>query len=260
MRYSPAETIRFALLVSVVASVLVAGSAVLLADRQEANRLLHRRARVLEVLGLRAPGERLARAEIERRFASSVRPVAVELASGATVTDFEVAAWDPRRAARDPATSRPAPPNAAGVRRLPDHVLVYHLVRNGEIGAVVLPVEGQGLWSTMYGYLALDADLRTVLGITFYEHAETPGLGAEIDAPRWRALWEGRSVFGPDGEPRIEVVKGPAGPPAVAPFQVDGLAGATLTGRGVTNTLRFWLGPDGFGPYLRRYRETRGRP
>ena len=109
----------------------------------------------------------------------------------------------------------------------------------------------------MYGFVALSADLVLIEGLTFYEHGETAGLGGEIDNPPWQALWRDRRAFDDDWVPRVEVIKGAAGPPDQDPYEVDGLAGATITGRGVTNTLHFWLGPDGFGPYLERYRFMR---
>jgi Na+-transporting NADH:ubiquinone oxidoreductase subunit C len=119
---------------------------------------------------------------------------------------------------------------------------------------LVLPIQGLGLWSTLYGFLAIDADGNTIRGITYYQHAETPGLGGEVDNPRWKSLWPGRKIYD-DGEPAIQVIKGAAGPPAQDPYRVDGLSGATLTSNGVTFMLEFWLGPNGFGPYLDRLRE-----
>jgi Na+-transporting NADH:ubiquinone oxidoreductase subunit C len=122
---------------------------------------------------------------------------------------------------------------------------------------VVLPVQGYGLWSTLYGFLALEADLRTIRGITFYEHGETPGLGGEVDNPRWKSRWVGRLALDDQGEPKIEVIKGPAGPPQEDPYRVDGLSGATLTARGVTNLVHFWLSSDIFGTYLDRLEQRR---
>lgn len=258
MERSAAYTLRFAGLVGVVASAVVASAAVLLASRQEENRLLDRRRQVLDAAGLVEPAEPLSRAELTRLFEESVRPVLVELETGDVVADADPAAFDQRRATQDPETSRPAPENAAGVERLPTRALVYHVGRGDELRALVLPFEGVGLWSTMYGFIALSADLSTVLGVTFYEHAETAGLGALISDPDWQALWEGRRVFGDDWEPRLSVIKGRAPPPEDAPFEVDGLSGATLTGNGVTRALHFWLGPEAFGPYLARYRQERG--
>ena len=98
-----------------------------------------------------------------------------------------------------------------------------------DIESLVLPIEGYGLWKFLYGFIAIEDDLNTVRGITFYEHGETPGLGGEVDNPRWKARWVGQKVFGDDGEPKIEVIKGFAPPPAEAPYEVDGLSGATIT-------------------------------
>jgi Na+-transporting NADH:ubiquinone oxidoreductase subunit C len=257
---SAAYTLRFAAVLGLVASAVVATSAVMLSSRQEENRLLDRRRQVLTAAGLVAPDEDFSRSELTRRFEESVRPVLVELESGEVATDADPTAFDQRRAAQDPEASRPAPENAAGVPRLPLRALVYEVTRQGEPQALVLPFEGVGLWSTMYGFIALAADLSTVRGVTFYEHAETAGLGALIGDPDWQALWVGRRVFDEDGLPRLRVIKGRAPPPEDAPYEVDGLSGATLTGNGVTRALHFWLGPEVFGPYLARYRLERGIP
>jgi Na+-transporting NADH:ubiquinone oxidoreductase subunit C len=103
----------------------------------------------------------------------------------------------------------------------------------------------------MLGYLALAADGQTVTGLRFYSHAETPGLGDKIDDPEWLELWVGKQLYDEDGAAGIEVIKGPvpAGSPAID-YQIDGMSGATLTGRGVSNLVRYWVGPHGFGPYL----------
>ena len=132
-------------------------------------------------------------------------------------------------------------------------VLCKTLQRQLEL--VVLPIEGLGLWGTLYGFVALDGDLRTIRGLTFYEHKETPGLGGEVDNAGWKALWIGRLAFDEELKPAIAIVKGRAGSVSDDPYAVDGLSGATVTSRGVTNLLRFWLGPEAFGPYLTRLRE-----
>jgi Na+-transporting NADH:ubiquinone oxidoreductase subunit C len=127
---------------------------------------------------------------------------------------------------------------------------------SGEVDMVILPVHGYGLWSTMYGFLALSGDGQQVRGLTFYQHAETPGLGGEIENPRWLAKWEGRKVFGPAGEVRLQVVHGNVDPGSEwAEWSVDGLSGATLTADGVSNMVQYWLGDQGFGPFLARLRE-----
>ena len=120
------------------------------------------------------------------------------------------------------------------------------------IDQVILPVHGAGLWSTLYGYLSVEADGKTVRGLRFYEHAETACLGDQIDKPDWRALWPGKELYDSNGEAVIEVVRGkaPEGPNLV--HQVDGMSGATLTGQGVMYLVRYWVGPDALGPYLDR--------
>ena len=120
---------------------------------------------------------------------------------------------------------------------------------------LILPVYGKGLWSTMYGLLALKRDLRTVAGLTFYQHGETPGLGGEIDNPDWQAKWHGKQALDANGRVIIDVIKGQVDATgADAYHQVDGLAGATLTSKGVENLLHYWLGRDGYGPLLERLR------
>ena len=126
---------------------------------------------------------------------------------------------------------------------------VYLVEGDQGIERIILPIHGYGLWSTLYGFIALESDLNTVSGLGFYEHAETPGLGGEVDNPKWKALWPGKKVYA-DGsyEPAIGLIKGKA--PTGDMHKVDGLAGATLTSNGVTNLVKFWLGKNGFSPFL----------
>ena len=258
MERSVAYTLRFVAIVGVLASTLVATASVVLNSRQETNRLLDQRREVLYVVGLSTPDERLSRDQVTRQFDDNIRAVVVDLETGEVAADIDPETFDQRRVSRDPARSRPAPDNRAGVSRLPSHILLYNVVRNDQVIALVLPFEGVGLWSTVYGFIALSSDLSTVRGITFYEHAETAGLGALISDADWRALWQGRRMFDADWRPRLRVIKGRTGPPSEAPYEVDGISGATLTGNGVSEALHFWLGEAALGAYLERYRADRG--
>lgn len=254
-RSSVTHTVVFSAAVCVVCAVLVSTAAVTLRDRQEANAELDRRRNVLAAAGVVQPGEAIPPAEIEQRFAD-FEVAAVDMRTGQEDPDVEAAGYDARRAQGDPQASQAVPRNAAQVSRVPNHLLVYKKRdAEGQLELLVLPIEGQGLWSTMYGYLALGPDLTTVRGLTFYEHGETPGLGGEVDNPRWKALWPGREAFDEQGRPAIQVVRGAAGPPESDPHRVDGLSGATITSRGVTAALQFWLGEQGFGPYLEDLRK-----
>ena len=241
----------FAAAVCLVCAVMVSGSAVALRDLQAVNAERERQRNVLFAAGLADPDEELSEAEMAQRFAP-VRAVVVDLETGEELPDLDPASVDPLVEAGITDSSRAAPENLARIRRVERRSVVYLVESGGELDAVVLPVRGQGLWSVLYGYLALEADLDTVRGLTFYEHKETPGLGGEVDNPNWKALWPGRRVFGTAGEPIIEVARAAVGAVAEDPHRVDGLAGATMTSRGVTNLLRFWLAENGFGPFLTR--------
>ena len=134
---------------------------------------------------------------------------------------------------------------------------VYLVMDGSEIEQVILPVEGAGLWATMYGFLAVENDGQTARGLRFYAHGETPGLGDQVDKPAWREQWQGKKLFGPDGKPQITIVKGYA--PDDSDFEIDGLAGATLTARGVTSLVQYWIGEDGYGPYLQQLDDKESR-
>ncbi len=256
MQGSVGYNLTFAAAICLVCAVVVSSSAVSLKERQQRNAAVDKQRSVLLAAGLASDNEGLSADEIATRF-TPITQVVVDLASGEAAADVDPVGFDQRTAANDPARSRVAPENASRIMRLPNEALVYE-VRDvsGRLDMVVLPVEGLGLWGTLYGFVALDGDLRTIRGLTFYEHKETPGLGGEVDNPRWKALWVGRLAFDQTLTPVITVIKGLAGPVADDPYSVDGLSGATITSRGVTNLLRFWLGPDGFEPYLTWLRES----
>jgi len=227
---SPGRTLTVALLVALVCSVVVSVTAVLLKPRQDANRLLARAASMMgmtAVLGSGVP---------QARF--------VDLASGAYVE-------------RDPGSSQPLPADRdrAGLGRREDVAAVFELRDGGRLRLLILPVRGSGYQSTLKGYLALEPDLNTVAALSFYEHGETPGLGARVEDDAWRALWPGRQLADADGVFRLEVVKGAA----KGVHEVDGISGATRTSSGVNRLLHFWLGPDGYGPYLARLRAENPR-
>ncbi len=255
-RDSVSNTLIVAFSLSLVCSLLVAGAAVLLKPKQLQNEAEYRQNIILDVAGLAKPGidPVIAFASIDARM--------VELSTGNYVDSPAVEGFDPDAAAIDPelGVRITAESDIASIRRRARFAPVY-LVRSGDaIEQIILPVYGSGLWSTMYGYLALEADGNTIRGLRFYSHAETPGLGDQVDKPAWRERWRGKRLFDADGDLKVEVIRGavaeaPAGVVDDSTYQVDGLAGATLTGRGVTNLIRYWVGPQGFGPYLEKIRE-----
>ena len=260
MQYSTRYIIGFAAAVCLICSIFVAGAAVTLKPRQDANLVLDRQKKVLVVAGLMKEGERISAEEVALRFEENITPRVVELSTGDYADEaVDIGSYDQRKASKDPALSKAAPPNRAKVMRVPTYGLVYLVTSDsGEIESIIIPVEARGLWSTLYGFLALAPDTRVIQGITFYEHGETPGLGGEVDNPRWKSLWTGRLAFDDRWTPRISVIKGRAGSVEEDPYRVDGLSGATLTSRGVSQGVRFWLGDSGFGPYLEKMRSDAG--
>ena len=255
---SNAYIIGFAAVVCLVCSIVVSSTAVSLRPRQVQNKELDRQKQVLIVAGLMRSDESVDAVEVQRLFDESIVARAVELSTGVYDESVDVASYDQRKATKDPSLSKAADPNSAGIRRLPNTAVVYQKVVDGDIEMLILPIEGAGLWSTLYGFIALGQDTTTIEGITFYEHGETPGLGGEVDNPSWKALWTGRRAFDDSGEIAIEVIKGNAGPPADDPYRVDGLSGATITARAVSYLVQFWLTDDGYGPYLDQFRADEG--
>jgi len=258
VEHSARHTVIFTVILCVFFSVIVSAVAVALKDRQVENARLDKIKNVLSVAGLMKPGQEMSREEITRVFEERIEPRVVNMETGQFVDGVDPLAYDARRAAKDPSQSQPAPENKSKVRRIPNLEVVYLLTEGDDVEGIILPIHGYGLWSTLYGFLALDADARTIHGITFYSHGETAGLGGEVDNPRWKALWPGRLAFDDEGDVAIHVIKGHAGPPKEDPYEVDGLSGATITSNGVSNMLDFWLGKNGFANYLAAYRNERG--
>jgi Na+-transporting NADH:ubiquinone oxidoreductase subunit C len=255
-RDSPARTVAFALSVCLVCSLVVSVAAVALRPLQIANREQVRRRHVAAILTA-VPGIETLIGSLD---VDDLEVRIVDLDSGMYVDGIDPADYDQRAAAADPTRSIALSPerDPAGIGRRENLAAVY-VVRNGQaVELFILPVYGSGYLSTLYGYVALSADTETILGLTFYEHDETPGLGSQIEDPRWLAQWKGKRVRDESGRIRIRVVAGAADPDSAGyPYEVDAISGATMTGDGVTNLLRFWLGADGFGPYLSRMRAAR---
>lgn len=262
-----------ALSVCFVCAVIVSVAAVMLKPLRLANKELDRNKNILIAAGL-YDESRNTEADIERLFERFTIKV-VDFESGRFLSSSEIQAagidiskYDQRKAARDSSLSSAldSKQDLAQISRRARYAIVYLLGKNGDAGGddmdrdgidrngidkIVLPVHGYGLWSTLYGFLALAGDGNTVSGITFYEHAETAGLGGEVDNPKWKALWPGKKIYARDRRVALKVIKGRVDESAPgAEHKIDGLSGASLTGRGVENLIAFWMGKDGFGPLL----------
>lgn len=286
-RDSLGRTIGVALVLCIVCSLLVSVAAVGLRRRQNANKELERKKNILIAAGLYSEtdgqvvidGKLRTDVNVRDLFEKSdqrpwVETEIVNLDTGkavSTETQQLIAKrfgkpylekYDQRKAASDPSgkwSNRvPADKDIASIKRREKYSYVY-LVHgaDGELEQVILPIRGYGLWSTLWGFIALDADLVTIRGITYYEEGETPGLGGEVDNPDWKKKWKGKQAFD-DGKVAIRVIKGTVNAETPdAKFEVDGLSGATITSKGVTHMLHYWLGEDGFGPFLEQLKRRR---
>jgi len=241
------RTLITALALCLVCSVIVSAAAVLLKPAQEANKTLDRKRNILAAAGMLDEDK-----TIDEQFADISARV-VDLRTGKFSDDVDPAAYNQKKAAKDPAQSGAltAEQDLAKIGRKENYAVVYMVESApGEYDKIILPVRGYGLWSTLYGFVALESDANTIAGLGFYEHGETPGLGGEVDNPRWKAIWPGKQVYR-DGNVEIGLIKGAVNPQgANALYQVDGLSGATLTSKGITNLVQFWLGEDGFQEFL----------
>ncbi len=182
----------------------------------------------------------------------------VELNTGAFADDLDPDEINARSAASDESRSTQIPPDADWARlgRRSNHEVLYLVWDDGALSRVIFPISGQGMWSTLYGFIALESDLNTIADVSFYEQTETAGLGDQIEDPTWQAQWRGRKMFGDAGDVQFRVSGGVVSPSsAAAAFEVDGLTGATITGTGVTNLVRYWFGPHGYGPFLTQLAE-----
>lgn len=255
LRESTGKTFLVAGLLCIFCSVLVSSAAVGLRERQVKNQELDIKKNIIAVAELGDDSK-----TVEEIFNERIEARIVELATGEYVSPdvIDPATYDQLEASRDPERSEAlsSAEDLGGIGRRANYSFVY-LVKgdDGSVDQFVMPVKGKGLWSTLYGFVSLGSDLQTIRGLTFYQHAETPGLGGEVDNPKWKAQWPGKQAFGDDGEVRIEVLKGQVPPnDPNSKYQVDGLSGATITAKGVSQLLRFWLDDKGFGPFIEKQR------
>jgi len=257
------KTLLVAFVLCIVCSIVVASAAVLLKPLQIENKLLDKKQNILKAAGLYKEG--LSTDQVDALF-ENIDIKIVDVETGAYLTAAQAnESWeksildkpenyDQRKAAKMLGQYNivPSSDDIASIKYQAKYATVY-LAKNdlGKVESIILPVHGYGLWSTLYGFLALKTDVNSIVGMGFYEHAETPGLGGEVDNAKWKAIWPGKQAFDAEGNVAISIIKGNVNPNSPNKIhQVDGLAGATLTSRGVHNLIRFWLGENGFGPYL----------
>lgn len=255
------NVLMVSLLVCFACSIVVSSAAVFLKPQREANKDMDRNKNILEAAGL-YDKKAVQGLDISAEFEKFEIRV-VDLQEKRVLSDLEAddlgidpRSYDQRKASKTPGISKSleSKSDIASISRRARYSVLYLLKEDGAIKKIVLPVHGYGLWSTLYGFVALRGDMNTVSGITFYEHGETAGLGGEIDNPDWKALWAGKKIYNEEGV-ALKVIKGVADASSSDfKYQIDGLSGATLTSRGVENLVTYWMGDEGFGPILDGFR------
>ncbi|KJF85491.1 Na(+)-translocating NADH-quinone reductase subunit C [Photobacterium phosphoreum] len=247
------RTLIFVVVLSLVCSIIVSTAAVVLRPKQQENAVLDVQRNILAVAGLLNKDT-----NIQQTYKQFIEPKLVNIDTGnyvAEVAGENAAKYNQRDAAKNDKESIKLPANedfAKIIRRA--NVATVYLVKDaaGTLTKVILPIHGNGLWSMMYAFVAVATDGNTIDGITYYDQAETPGLGGEVENPTWREQFVGKKLYDMNFKPAIKILKG--GAPVGTDHQVDGLSGATLTSNGVQHTFDFWFGAQGFGPYLAKLR------
>ncbi|WP_279151597.1 Na(+)-translocating NADH-quinone reductase subunit C [Photobacterium iliopiscarium] len=247
------RTLIFVVVLSLVCSIIVSTAAVVLRPKQQENAVLDVQRNILAVAGLLNKDT-----NIQQTYNQFIEPKLVNINTGnyvAEVAGENAAKYNQRDAAKNDKESIKLPTNedlAKIIRRA--NVATVYLVKDaaGTLTKVILPIHGNGLWSMMYAFVAVATDGNTIDGITYYDQAETPGLGGEVENPIWREQFVGKKLYDMNFKPAIKILKG--GAPVGTDHQVDGLSGATLTSNGVQHTFDFWFGAQGFGPYLAKLR------
>lgn len=239
------KTVGIVVAVCLVCSIVVSGAAVGLRSLQATNAALDKKTNILSAAGLLA--EASTKQEIAELYEARVEEKFIELASGQYIEKPEED-FDMYKAAKTTEYGVAVENSNVGFKQRSSIAAVYHIKNEeGQVSRVILPVHGSGLWDLMYGFLALDSDGQTIRELIYYQHKETPGLGAEILNPAWQAKWNGKQLY-KDGEVAIAVDKNVGNENQYA---VDALSGATLTSNGVENTLQYWAGENGYGTYLK---------
>ncbi len=246
-------TLIFVFIVCLVCAALVSVAAIGLKPLQTANKLLDKQTKILEASGLLEKSGSNSK-DIVATYNKYVVAKMIDLDSGAIIGG-DVDLFDERSAARDVTNSQKLANDVAGINRRANNAVIY-LVKDdaGKLATIVLPIVGSGLWDLMHGFVGLETDLSTVRSLIYSDHKETPGLGALITNDNWKSNWPGKKIYSADNKLMINIVKGGAKPGDI--HGVDAISGATLTSNGVKNSLHFWFGKQGYGPFIAKFRDV----
>lgn len=224
---SKAHAILFALVMSLVCSLLITAAATGFKDRQQENMALDKKVNLLRAAGLVDAGQNPGKDIINTLYDQRIKEVFLDQRGKIMETE------DPD-----------------GM-----HLYFIHAQDAGDvhdfnnISGYIVPINTRGLWGKIHGYLAFENDGQTVSGFSVYSHSETPGLGGEIESAWFQKNFKGKKILNSQDEfVSIGIAQGKAGdlPKDKQENYVDGISGATLTGRylseGIKNTLMKYEG------------------
>lgn len=237
-RESIAKTLGVAAGVAFVCALLVSSAVYWLRPIQLASSSIGYTRAVLEASGTLDPNGALSDREVVERFLD-FEVLVVDLQTQAITRSVDAGSYDFR---------------AEIESGEPGYMPIYLAFEDDALATVVLPFFGRGMWSTIYGMLALEDDYSTIRGIAIYEHGETPGIGDRIQNPDWLAKWRGKRLYDARGALRFRI------PPGADPdsefYGVDSITGATVTATSVGRAIARWFGGEAYGPALASLRET----
>ncbi len=254
MNESIVKTIGVAFAVCLICSLVVSASAVSLRDLQKENKLNDKRIKILQVADIYDPSISIAEqfSELESKFIDFNTGLLMDEYNNFSIDDYDqiIVTKDPNLSSKVP-TSEDHPLNPISPYAL--HKLIgeqYCKLFSKLYGMETVCLRYFNVYG-LYGYISIEDDFNTVSGIEFYDHKETPGLGAEVDNPKWKAQWKGKKIY-KDNKVNLAVIKGKveAGD-SESTYKIDGLSGATITSRGVTNMVAYWFGESGYSSLLR---------
>ncbi len=265
--FSKTYTMVFVVGVTMVSALVLATAATALKPRQELNARLDKMKSILKAMALVKAGEALTGEELEKRFQENVELVFVDY-RGTVDSAYKDPKHNQDKLLKNLGLAEKLPAGipdkkgldtTKGIEKLRLIVYVQKSRPGGSAAAYVIPLLGRGLWGPIHGYLCLDGkDLNTVTGVIFLTEKETPGLGKEIEKPKFQEQFKGKLIFDENGLLRsIRVIKGKVDPTHPdARHQVDGVSGATITCNSVTKMLRKDLFL--YAPYFRKLRGSDG--
>ncbi|MFT5789361.1 MAG: Na+-transporting NADH:ubiquinone oxidoreductase subunit C [Shewanella sp.] len=245
-------TMIFTVTLCLLCSFMITGTSELLKERK----LVKKRDELKRNVLIAADVD-IADKDFRAIFDKDVKPTLVTLDTGEEDTEANVLDFDERMASINPETSRKPKKDTAKIKSRADQARVFKVFDdNGKLISVVVPIYGKGLWSMIYGYVALQPDFNTIENVVFYEHGETPGIGDFLNDTDWTDKWHGKQVFDAKGKVSFKVVKG--GAKAGDVHGVDAVSGATMTGRGVQRAVQFWFGAEGFEMFFNKLKASEG--